>query len=179
VWDHSAFSRGRARLLAHRVVEGFFAEVLRLADRQGLLSMEHYPVDGTLNQAWARQKSSDPRTGRTTSGQATAGAMPWPTGRAGREATTPTRAPPIQAPAPAAAMAARSEENFAMTDIRAIEREIERLDDKTFAAFRDWFIAYENARWDRRIEADAAAGKLDPLVEEALAEHRTGKTRPM
>lgn len=66
-----------------------------------------------------------------------------------------------------------------MTDIRAIEREIERLDDKTFAAFRDWFIAYGNARWDRQIEADATAGKLDPLVEEALAEHRTGKTRPM
>ncbi len=42
VWDHSTFSKNRDRLLAHQVVEDFFAEVLRLADRQGLLSKEHF-----------------------------------------------------------------------------------------------------------------------------------------
>lgn len=66
-----------------------------------------------------------------------------------------------------------------MNDIKAIEQEIERLDDKAFAAFRDWFIEYENARWDRQIESDAAAGKLDPLIEDALAEHRAGRTKPL
>ena len=40
VWDHSTFSKNRDRLLEHQVVEGFFAEVLRQADRQGLLSKE-------------------------------------------------------------------------------------------------------------------------------------------
>ena len=64
-------------------------------------------------------------------------------------------------------------------DIKAIEREIERLDDKAFAAFRDWFIEYENARWDQQIEADATSGKLDPLIDEALAEHRAGRTKPL
>jgi hypothetical protein len=34
-----------------------------------------------------------------------------------------------------------------------------------------------NSRWDRQIEADAAAGKLDFLADEAPAEHRAGKTR--
>ena len=29
IWDHSTFSKNRDRLLAHRVVEGFFTEVLR------------------------------------------------------------------------------------------------------------------------------------------------------
>jgi hypothetical protein len=41
------------------------------------------------------------------------------------------------------------------------------------------FIEYANARWDRQIEADSAAGRLDPLVGEALAEHRAGKTTPL
>ena len=51
-----------------------------------------------------------------------------------------------------------------MSKNEAIERDVERLDDKSFAAFRAWFIEYENARWDRQIEADAAGGKLDPLI---------------
>ena len=63
VWDHSTFSKNRDRLLEHRVVEGLFAEVLRLADRQGLLSKEHFSVDGTLIQAWASQKSFRPKDG--------------------------------------------------------------------------------------------------------------------
>jgi len=66
-----------------------------------------------------------------------------------------------------------------MSKIESLEREVEALDDKGFAAFRAWFIEYEHARWDRQIEADAASGKLDPLIEEALAEHRAGKTKPL
>lgn len=57
VWDHSVFSKNRNRLLAHEVVESFFAEVMALADKKGLLSNEHFSVDGTLIQAWASQKS--------------------------------------------------------------------------------------------------------------------------
>ena len=63
IWDHSTFSKNRDRLLAHQVVEGFFAEVLRLADSRGLLSTEHFSVDGTLIQAWASQKSFRPKDG--------------------------------------------------------------------------------------------------------------------
>jgi hypothetical protein len=66
-----------------------------------------------------------------------------------------------------------------MSKVESIEREIERLDDKSFAAFRAWFVEYENSRWDRQIESDASSGKLDPLIEQALAEHRTGKTSPL
>ena len=63
IWDHSTFSKNRDRLLAHQVVEGFFAEVMRLADDRGLLSKEHFSVDGTLIQAWASQKSFRPKDG--------------------------------------------------------------------------------------------------------------------
>lgn len=63
VWDHSVFSKNRDRLLAHEVVESFFAEVMALADKKGLLSKEHFSVDGTLIQAWASQKSFSPKDG--------------------------------------------------------------------------------------------------------------------
>ena len=47
-----------------------------------------------------------------------------------------------------------------MSKIELIERDIEQLDDKSFAAFCEWFFAYENARWDRQIEEDSKHGKL-------------------
>lgn len=63
VWDHSVFSKNRDRLLEHEVVESFFTEVMTLADRAGLLSKEHFSVDGTLIQAWASHKSFRPKDG--------------------------------------------------------------------------------------------------------------------
>jgi transposase len=57
VWDHSSFSKNRDRLLEHEVIESFFGEVMTLADKRGLLSKEHFSVDGTLIQAWASHKS--------------------------------------------------------------------------------------------------------------------------
>ena len=63
VWDHSVFSKNRDRLLEHEVLESFFAEVMKGADAAGLLSREHFSVDGTLIQAWASHKSFKPRDG--------------------------------------------------------------------------------------------------------------------
>jgi len=63
VWDHSVFSKNRDRLLENAVVEAFFTEVMRLADAKGLLSKEHFSVDGTLIQAWASHKSFRPKDG--------------------------------------------------------------------------------------------------------------------
>jgi hypothetical protein len=55
---------------------------------------------------------------------------------------------------------------------RLIEEQIQHLDNQSFAVFRNWFISYEQARWDRQIEADSENGKLDFLLAEALDEHR-------
>jgi len=63
VWDHSTFSKNRDRLLEHAVVENFFTEAMTLADKRGLLSKEHFSVDGTLIQAWASHKSFVPKDG--------------------------------------------------------------------------------------------------------------------
>lgn len=66
-----------------------------------------------------------------------------------------------------------------MGKIETIENEIEKLDDHSFAALREWFIAYDNARWDRQIELDSNSGKLDSMIEDALVEHSRGKTKPL
>jgi hypothetical protein len=63
-----------------------------------------------------------------------------------------------------------------MSKIELTEKDIEQLDDKSFAAFREWFLAYENAGWNRQIEEDLKSGKLDYLIQETLVAHRAGKS---
>jgi transposase len=63
VFDHSTFSKNRQRLLAHRVVPRFLGMIVRMARRKGLVSDEHFSVDGTLIETWASMKSVRPRDG--------------------------------------------------------------------------------------------------------------------
>jgi len=56
-FDHSTFSQNRERLLAHDVAGQFFAGVVDEARAAGLMSDEHFTVDGTLIEAWASLKS--------------------------------------------------------------------------------------------------------------------------
>jgi len=63
IWDFTVFSKNRERLLEAEVARAFFEEVGELARQKGLLSDEHFTVDGTLIEAWAGQKSFKPRTG--------------------------------------------------------------------------------------------------------------------
>ena len=57
VWDATVFSKNRDRLLDGEIASAFFAEVLAEAKAAGLVSDEHFTVDGTLLEAWASQKS--------------------------------------------------------------------------------------------------------------------------
>jgi transposase len=61
VWDATTFTKNRDRLLNGDIATAFFEEVLAEARAQGLLSQEHFTVDGTLLEAWASQKSFRPR----------------------------------------------------------------------------------------------------------------------
>jgi transposase len=60
-FDPSTFSKNRERLLRHRVAQQFFDQVVVAADRLGLLSDEHFTVDGTLIEAAASLKSFRPK----------------------------------------------------------------------------------------------------------------------
>ncbi|HID70488.1 MAG TPA: IS5 family transposase [Desulfobacterales bacterium] len=61
VWNHSVFSKNRDRLLEHEVATHFFVSIRSLAKRAGLLSSDHFTVDGTLIEAWASIKSFRPK----------------------------------------------------------------------------------------------------------------------
>lgn len=61
VWDHSTFSKNRERLIEHDVASAFFQKVKGLAEQAGLMSKEHFTVDGTLIEAWASMKSFRPK----------------------------------------------------------------------------------------------------------------------
>jgi transposase len=60
-FDHSSFSRNRARLLEHDVAGEFFRTVIAEARELKLTSDEHFTVDGTLIEAWASLKSFRPK----------------------------------------------------------------------------------------------------------------------
>jgi transposase len=57
VWDATTFTKNRDRLLEGDIAQEFFTAVLDQARGHGLLSDEHFTVDGTLLEAWASQKS--------------------------------------------------------------------------------------------------------------------------
>jgi len=57
VWDATTFTKNRDRLLEGDIAQEFFAAITEQARERGLLSDEHFTVDGTLLEAWASQKS--------------------------------------------------------------------------------------------------------------------------
>ena len=67
-FDHSTFSKNRARLLSHRVAPRFLGVIVRMARRKGLVSDEHFTVDGTLIDAWASMKSFKAKDGSSGGG---------------------------------------------------------------------------------------------------------------
>ena len=66
--DQSNFSRLRERLVGQDTARMFFDAVVGEARKAGLLSDEHFTVDGTLIEAWASQKSFKPKDGPPSAG---------------------------------------------------------------------------------------------------------------
>ena len=66
-----------------------------------------------------------------------------------------------------------------MSKIEQLEREIEKLSRAQLAKFREWFRRHDAAEWDRQIEADAQAGLLDKLADNALTAYTAGKTKEL
>jgi transposase len=61
VWSPTVFTKNRDRLFGGNVARALFAEVVSQAEESGLLSAEHFTVDGTLIEAWASHKSFQPK----------------------------------------------------------------------------------------------------------------------
>lgn len=62
VWDATVFSKNRDRLIEGEIASGFFVAVRGQLERSGLLSDEHFTVDGTMLEAWANRRSFEKKS---------------------------------------------------------------------------------------------------------------------
>lgn len=60
-----------------------------------------------------------------------------------------------------------------------LEKAVANLPPDQYAEFRAWFEQFEADRFDRKIERDAQAGKLDRLANEALDDLQKGRIREL
>lgn len=63
--------------------------------------------------------------------------------------------------------------------VETLEKEIKDLTRDELASFRNWFVKFDAAEWDRQIANDVDAGKLDKLAAKALAAHKRGESREL
>jgi hypothetical protein len=66
-----------------------------------------------------------------------------------------------------------------MADVKSLEQAVEALDPLDLAEFRRWFAEFDAAAWDRQLEADATAGKLDALLAEAEYDYQHQPNPPL
>ncbi len=62
-----------------------------------------------------------------------------------------------------------------MASIEQIEEAVKALSTTELERFRSWFAEFEAEVWDRQIEDDIAAGRLDALADEALLDLNDGR----
>ena len=61
-----------------------------------------------------------------------------------------------------------------MANITKIQEDILALSKTDYQLLRQWFKELDKDEWDRQIEADSNAGKLDFLIAEALEAKKKG-----
>lgn len=66
-----------------------------------------------------------------------------------------------------------------MSRVEKIERDVQSLSTEELAQFRAWFAEFDWEAWDRQLDRDVEAGKLDSLADEALRDHDSGRTKPL
>ena len=66
-----------------------------------------------------------------------------------------------------------------MITVEEIKKAIASLPEKEYVSLREWFSEKDWEKWDKKIEKDSKAGKLDFLIEEALNEKKIGRLRDL
>lgn len=62
-----------------------------------------------------------------------------------------------------------------MSTVEEIESAVSRLAPSDYEKFRQWLANYHNRMWDKEMEEDAQAGRLDALAKEALDDLKSGR----
>jgi hypothetical protein len=66
-----------------------------------------------------------------------------------------------------------------MSEVEQLESRVQHLSPEDLAKFRAWFLEFDARVWDKEIEEDLKAGKLNGLIAEALADYKAGKARDL
>ena len=66
-----------------------------------------------------------------------------------------------------------------MSTLVEIEAAIERLPKNDFQQLREWIAERDQQHWDKQLEEDVAAGRLDRFAEEAIADFQAGRFKDL
>ncbi len=61
-----------------------------------------------------------------------------------------------------------------MSRLEILERKIQSLNQEELQEFERWFAEYKADLWDKQIEEDATAGRIDKPADEAIRQFKTG-----
>ena len=61
-----------------------------------------------------------------------------------------------------------------MSTVQEIEEAVSRLSLEELATFREWFSQLDADAWDRQLQRDITAGRLNDLAQEALRDFHLG-----
>lgn len=62
-----------------------------------------------------------------------------------------------------------------MTELERIQASVASLPPEKLAAFREWFEAFKADLWDRQIEEDVKAGRLDDIAARVRRDVEAGR----
>ena len=62
-----------------------------------------------------------------------------------------------------------------MSTVSEIENAVQKLSRNDLTTFREWFLGFDAAAWDKQVAEDVAAGRLDALADEAIRDLREGR----
>lgn len=63
--------------------------------------------------------------------------------------------------------------------LQKLENTVAKLPPDELAKFREWFLDFDSAQFDKRIETDVRDGRLDSLADSALRDHAAGNSTPL
>ena len=66
-----------------------------------------------------------------------------------------------------------------MSTVQEIETAIQKLKPQEIHEVADWLQELREELWDKQIDADARAGRLDKLMEEARQDYLAGRCKPL
>jgi hypothetical protein len=63
--------------------------------------------------------------------------------------------------------------------VKEIEAAITKLSTKDVGALTEWLIEYNHQLWDKQIEDDLDAGRLDVVLEQVEKDYQAGLAKPL